>query len=727
MTPDTLDRTTTPLSAGELLGWVRAISIIATHYRISFSPGNLQSSARWLQDQPLPDALGTLARQAGLGYQQPGGAQEEISAWRLPLAVQLNDGQIGVIKSFDGEDQVNIQFSGDTTLTSPLSLSELLPAIKEVAVFRPAGMPKDARTAFYLANFTPDWMRKLVVRNLKPWWHILAASLIVNTLAMSGILFSMQVYDRVIPAQSIPTLYVLFSGVIISIIFAFIFKQLRGHITDLLGKQADMRISDRVFGHALRLRNSAIPRSTGSFIAQVRDLEQMRELITSTTMTAIADVPFFLLFMLVLVIVSPQLAWIAPLAVVLMLLPGLLSQRKLAVLANQAVHESTLRNAVLVESLQGIEDIKLMQAEDRFLQQWNSYIQIAAQSGIRTRKLTHALTSWGTSVQSLVYASAVLFGAPRVIEGDMTTGAVVAASMLSSRMIGPMTALCGILARWQQVKAAKAGLDNIMRLPAENGPDEQRIPCPVLYGHYHFKDAVFRYPGAAEQPQLQIARLDIQPGERIAILGRNGAGKSTLLQAMVGGIDLAEGELRLDNLSLPHIDIADLRRNVGLLTQNARLFHGTLRENLALGAPEATDEDIFRILEMCSAVDFVRRLPQGLNHPIMEGGTGLSGGQRQSILLARMLLRNPGIVLLDEPTAALDDHTEREFLQRLKPWLAGRTLIVATHRAAVLELVERVLVLKDGKLVMDAPKDQAIARTAEPARHKEASNEIQSA
>jgi ATP-binding cassette subfamily C protein LapB len=519
--------------------------------------------------------------------------------------------------------------------------------------------------------------------------------------------------------------------VLIATLFGFILRLARSHIMDLLGKRADLRVSDRVFGHALRLRNSAVPRSTGSFISQLRELEQIREMVTSSTISTIVDLPFFFLFVGVLAIIAPQLAWIAPVAAVLMVLPGLLLQKKLASLAKQAAHESTLRNAVLVESVQGLEDIKLMQAENRFLQQWNSYVQITAESGLKTRELTQGLISWGMTIQSLVYTAVIVVGAPMVIEGEMTTGAVVAASMLASRMIAPMATLCGVLARWQQVKAAKEGLDNIMQLPTENQREETPIRQDVLRGHYLFEQAQFAYGGDVQNPALRINRLEIKPGEHVAILGRNGAGKSTLLQAMVGSMDLVGGELRLDNLSLPHLDMADVRRNVGLMSQNARLFYGTLRENITLGMPRATDDEIFAVLEMCGAAAFVQKLAKGLDHQIMENGVGLSGGQRQSILLARMFLRDPNIVLLDEPTASLDEHTEREFIQGLSQWLGNRTLIVATHRVPMLELVERVVVLKEGMLVMDAPKAQALSNSRmqqqQQANGREWKNENQSA
>ncbi|MFW0767199.1 type I secretion system permease/ATPase [Trabulsiella odontotermitis] len=717
------------LTERALSHWALAISHVAAHYRVACSPGTLQANAPWFKDKGMHSALTQLSRQAGLSFHQLTPSTEAICQWRLPVVASLNDGQLVVIEHFDGQETVDICLIDHEQRTNRLPLDALLAEIRFIAVLRPLSALRDRRVDAYVTRFSPDWMKTLVLDDWRPYGPVMLAAFLVNVLSLSGILFSMQVYDRVIPAQSYPTLYVLATGVLVAVIFGFLLKVARSHIMDVIGKRADMRISDRVFGHALRLRNSAIPRSTGSFISQLRDLEQIREMITSSTMSTLVDLPFFFLFIVVLTIIAPPLAWIAPVAAILMVLPGLLLQKRLALLANQSAHEASLRNAVLVESVQGLEDIKLMQAENRFLQQWNSYIRITAESGLRTRELTQGLISWGMTIQSLVYTAVILFGAPMVIDGELTTGSVVAASMLASRMIAPMANLCGVLARWQQVKAAKQGLDSIMQLPTETGRDENLVHQAIFHGHYQFENAQFRYHSEEQRIPLRISRLEIRPGERVALLGRNGAGKSTLLQALAGGMETVSGDVRLDNLSMGHIDTADLRRNIGLLSQNARLFYGTLRENLTLGAPHASDEAIFEVLEISGADNFVKRLEKGLDHPIMEGGAGLSGGQRQSILLARMLLRSPNIVLLDEPTASLDDHTEREFIQRITPWLGNRTLIVATHRVPILDLVDRVVVLKEGQVVMDAPKAQAMnnSRMAAQSSTREWKNENQSA
>lgn len=709
--------------------WAQAMTHIANHYRVACSPGAIQANAPWFAGKSRATALSQLARQAGLSFHALNTAAQAFGQWRLPVVAELRDGQLMVIEHFNGEDTLDVFIIAEEGQRNRLTIAELLPEIVSITALRPLSALKDSRVDRYISRFKPDWMRELVLKDIRPYLPVMIAAFLINVLSLAGIIFSMQVYDRVIPAQSYPTLYVLSTGVLVAVLFGFLLREARTHIMDLLGKRADMRISDRVFSHALRLRNSAVPRSTGSFISQLRELEQVREMITSSTMSTIVDLPFFFLFIVVLAFIALPLAWIAPVAALLMILPGLLLQKKLAVLANQAAHESTLRNAVLVESVQGLEDIKLMQAENRFLQQWNSYIRITGESGLRTRKLTQGLIGWGMSVQSLVYAAIIMFGAPMVIEGTMTTGAVVAASMLGSRMIAPMANLCGVLARWQQVKAAKMGLDSIMQLPTETQYDEDRVHQEIFHGHYLFENAHFRYHSDDQRVPLRISRLEVMPGERVAILGRNGAGKSTLLQAMAGGVEIIQGDVRLDNLSLVQIDMADLRRNIGFLSQNARLFFGTLRENLTLGAPHASDAQIFEALEVSGAAAFVKQLAKGLAHPIMEGGNGLSGGQRQSILLARMLLRSPNIVLLDEPSASLDEHTEREFIQRLNQWLGNRTLIVATHRVPVLELVERVVVLKEGQLVMDAPKAQALnaSRAPAPTHGREWKNENQSA
>ncbi|WP_430523065.1 type I secretion system permease/ATPase [Ponticoccus litoralis] len=653
------------------------------------------------------DRLRVLARSAGLSIREPDIRPEAISTLRLPLLVEFDNGEIGVVER-ETADGFGIALAGEKGLETPVSRAELTGRLRRLFVLRPLSARPDRRIDDYIAPWRPDWLRSIALADLAPYRAVMVASLVTNVLALAGIIFSMQVYDRVIPSQSMNTLWVLFAGVMLASFFGLLMRLARGRITDEAGKAADLRISDRVFGHALRVRNSARPRSTGTFISQVRELEHVREMMTSTTVSAVADVPFFLLFCALFYAIVGGLVWIPLAAVVLMVAPGLLAQKRLRRLAEANTRESALRSAMLVEAIQGIDDIKSLQAETRFQNLWNHYNETTAGSSMQLRDLVNSLSSWAQAVQGAVFAVVVFFGAPMVMAGDLSTGALVAASILSSRMLAPLTSVTQILNRWQQARVARQALDQLMALPVDTAPQEQRIHKPVIQGDFALKDAVFGHD--PQTPILKVERIRIAPGERIAILGRNGAGKSTLLSGLAGLLEPMAGEIRVDDVVMGLIDPNDLRRDVALLAQGARLFHGTLRENLTLGAPDATDAAIMDMLRRMSLVDFVERLPDGLDHLVQEGGLGLSGGQKQGLLMARILLRDPNVLLLDEPTAAFDEVSEAAMIDMLGRLGPEKSVIVATHRPAILRIVDRLIVVSNGRIAMDGPKDKVLAQ-----------------
>ncbi len=698
-------------TAPDMSGWVDAIVRVAAHYRIDCSREGVRVAAQWNAGGegalPVDRLVPRLARQAGMAMRWVAADPSKLTAWRLPLVVELRDGQVGVVTA-ETRDGLTVSLGGDGGLDTTIAASELRASLQRMAVLRPARSAPDRRVDEYIKPFDPGWLRQLVLADLRPYRHIMLASLVANAMALAGILFSMQVYDRVVPAQSMPTLYVLFGGVMLATLFAYVMRQARMRITDVVGKRADLRISDRVFGHALRVRNAARPKATGTFISQLRELESVRDMLTSTTVAAVADLPFFLLFCAVFWYIAGPLVWIPIAALVAMVLPGLLAQKRLRALAQENMRESALRSAMLVESVQGIEDIKQLQAESRFQNHWNHYNAVSADSGMRLRDLTGTLSNWSQTVQTAVFALVVFFGAPMVMEGDMTTGVLVAASILSSRMLAPLASVTQILNRWQQAKVGKEALDQLLASPVDDPEHEKRIHRPLLLGAYRLEGAVFSHDG--QTPALKVDELHIAPGERIAVLGRNGAGKSTLLRALSGMIEPAQGSILLDDVTLAHLDPADVRRDVGLLAQEARLFHGTLRENLLLGAPTATDEELVAALQAAGAWTFVQRLKAGLDHGVLEGGLGMSGGQRQSLLLARLLLRNPRVLLLDEPTASLDEVNEQHVIRTLGALPAGTTMLIATHRRPVLQLVSRVVVVDGGRIVLDGPRDDVLDR-----------------
>lgn len=694
--------------------WLQAIIAVAQHYRIQPSEEQIRLQLDWNKYHNLDDMLALITRQVGLNIRQADFSTDVLNPWRLPVVVELNDGQVAVIEKVDAAGNVSLQLSGDQGLSQSFTVQQLQAHAKRVYIFRPETSVPDARVDEYIKPYEKSWFWDIVLKDWKRYTDIMVASMIANILALATIIFSMQVYDRVVPSQSIPTLWVLAGGVLIAAIFEFILRIARVYLSDIIGKRADLKISDRVFGHALRIRNKDRARSTGSFISQIRELEGVRELVTSTTISAIADLPFFFLFLVIFWMIGGNIFWVMLLVVPLMIVPGFLVQKKLAQLATEGMRESAIRNAILVEAVQGIEDIKLLRAEARFQNQWNHMNEVSADVSMRQRKIVGWLNAWTQKIQGLTYAIVVLVGCFAVMKGDMTTGALVACSILSSRMLAPISQVTGVLGRWQQAKVAKNGLDELMQKPVDRPERAQLIQRKVLLGDYDFKGVVFKYTEDDPRPTLVIPQLKIAVGEKVAILGRNGAGKSSLLQLLAGMQLPVQGKISLDGVDQSLLDPDDIRRDMALLNQNAHLFFGTIRENLTLGAPLATDEEIVRALQITNALEIVEQKKEGLDHTILEGGVGFSGGQKQALLLTRLLLRNPNIVLLDEPTASIDDVSEKVLIQHLKQWLGHRTLVVATHRPAVLQLVDRIIVVHEGKIIKDGPRDAILNPQHQP-------------
>ncbi|KQW86915.1 ATP-binding protein [Acinetobacter sp. Root1280] len=685
--------------------WLQAIITVAQHYRMQPAEEQIRLQLDWNKYTNIDDMLSIITRQVGLNVRKADFSTDVLNPWRLPVVVEFNNGQVAVIEKVDNEGNASLQLSGDQGLSQTFNLHELQANASRVYIFRPETSIPDARVDEYIKPYEKSWFWDIVLKDWKRYTDIMVASMIANILALATIIFSMQVYDRVVPSQSIPTLWVLAGGVLIAAVFEFVLRIARVYLSDIIGKRADLKISDRVFGHALRIRNKDRARSTGSFISQIRELEGVRELVTSTTISAIADLPFFFLFLAIFWIIGGNIFWVMLLVVPLMIIPGFLVQKRLAQLATEGMRESAIRNAILVEAVQGIEDIKLLRAEARFQNQWNHMNEVSADVSMRQRKIVGWLNAWTQKIQGLTYAIVVLVGCFAVMKGDMTTGALVACSILSSRMLAPISQVTGVLGRWQQAKVAKNGLDELMQKPVDRPDRAQLIQRKVLTGDYDFKGVVFKYTEDDPRPTLVIPQLKIHAGEKVAILGRNGAGKSSLLQLLSGMQLPVQGKISLDGVDQSLLDPDDIRRDMALLNQNAHLFFGTIRENLTLGAPLASNDEIIRALQITNALEIVEQKKEGLDHLILEGGVGFSGGQKQALLLTRLLLRNPNIVLLDEPTASIDDVSEKVLIQHLKEWLGHRTLVVATHRPAVLQLVDRIIVVHEGKIIKDGPRD----------------------
>ncbi|WP_413529322.1 type I secretion system permease/ATPase [Rahnella inusitata] len=704
------NETATPLSIDV---WISAMGRVAESFGKPADPLYLRQQMRWFEHQPLRRQLDRLSGLMGL---QVGMVSWSQVRWRqevLPAVVTLEQGGIAVLENLHDDGTVDYWLSDGGDLLRSMELATMLEqSTGPVFLVGVAPRGRDQRIDQFVQPHRKHWFWENFRGSGRKIAEISLASIIGNVLALAGILFSMQVYDRVIPAQSFPTLWVLFFGVVLAAGLEYVIRLMRTLVSDLMGKRIDLKVSSLFFVRAMNIKNDDRPKSTGSFISQLREIDQVRELLTSTTVSAAADMPFVLLFLAIMFFIGGPLVIIPLLAIPLIVIPGILIQWPMAKLAKEGMRESALRNAVLVETIEGIEDIKALQAEAYFQRQWEQTHEVSAAVGMKQRLWGARLTGWASTVQQLTYGGMLVFGVYLVLSGDITTGTLVASSMLSSRTIAPLMQLTMVFSRWQHAKSAMHGLDELLKKPIDRPADAELSHCPTLSGHFNVRNLQYTYDKENAPNVLGIGQLEIKPGERVAILGKVGAGKSTLLKLLSGQASPSQGKILIDGVDMTKVEPADIRRQLGYLSQDSRLFFGTLRQNLMLGYPHATDQEMLQALRISGALSMVQADASSLDKVINEGGRGLSGGQRQMVMLSRMILRNPQVVLLDEPTASMDEALEEYVIRQLHTWLVGRTLIVVTHRPALLKLVDRIVVMDNGRVVADGPRDKILATAA---------------
>lgn len=620
-----------------------------------------------------------------------------LSRHLLPVLLLLNDDSTVLLLEWQTDYVVLlIPESGGVERISHDELAELYSGI--CIVGRLTYRPDDRAGNFAVAQ-SEHWLKGPLKKRWRIWLEVAVGSLTANVLAIFTSIFAMQVYDRVVPNAAYDTLWILASGVTLAILIEFVLRTLRAHLLDMTGKSLDLQLSSQLFSHVMQLRLSAKPRSTGAFSSQIREFESVREFFTSATVGAISDLPFVVLFLGLIAYIGGPVAWVPLVAVVLMVLPGILAQGHLANLSRQNLREGAVRQGVLLESIEYLETVKTTRAEGRNVRLWECMSSSLADVGVRVRRASTLLTYSANLIQQLGYVGVVVVGVYQIGEGALTMGGLIACSILASRAVSPMAQVANILARWQHVKVASEGLEELLKAPVERPSGLTFVRKPHIDGAYRVEELVVQYDEGGASV-LNIPALEIKAGERVALLGSNGAGKSTLLRLLSGISDATRGRIVLDDVNLLQIDPADRRQQIGYLPQDIALFYGTLRENLTLDGAQHDDQELFDALKAVGLEAFVRRHPQGLDMPIQSNNC-VSGGQRQAIGLARLILQDPRVVLLDEPTAAFDQVNENRLIEFLQQWLGTRTLVISTHKKSVLQLVQRALVLRDGRVEMD--------------------------
>ncbi|NVO27180.1 ATP-binding cassette domain-containing protein [Donghicola sp. C2-DW-16] len=538
--------------------------------------------------------------------------------------------------------------------------------------------------------------------------EIALGSLIANILAVSVALFSLQVYDRVIPHQSEATLWVLAIGALVALGLEAMMKLARARLMDSAGRQIELNIQRMLMEKLLGMRSDRRGVSSSQLFGAMREFGAVREFFTAASIGSLADLPFILVFLLLVASIAGSVVWVLILGGVLMVIPGFFLQKKMIRLTRESQGASTRSARLLHETIFELDTVKTQRGEDRIRRLWGELTGLSSIKSSEQRRMATALTYWSQGIQQATYIAAVVTGTYLVFVGEFTVGSIIAVGILTSRTLAPLTQLAGTLARWSNVRGALDALDAIAEAEQDLAEGRTYLRRDKLEGRFEFRNVQFKYDRDGA-PILDIRALAIGKGESVAVLGVNGSGKSTFLKLLSGLYAPTEGRIMIDGVDMGQIAPRDLRRNIGYLGQDVRLFAGTLRENLNLHQLERDDERLFEALDFAGLGPFVKGHHKGLDLEITDGGQGLSVGQRQSIGWARIWLQNPPIVLLDEPTASLDQTLEATLVSRLESWLQGRTTIVATHRLPILSLTKRTLIFQNGRMAVDGPREEVVA------------------
>lgn len=651
------------------------------------------------------EAVLTVAEQSGL--------QAGFGPWPLagfdpaltPAILILRDGRAVVLETVARDGTLVIHDPALGPAAGETSRAALAPAYTGYAiVLRAAYRPRAGEGA-------PEghWFAAALAANRWAYAQVMLAAVLANVLGLATSVFIMAVYDRVLPNEAVESLIALTSGVALALLFDFVVKTLRAGFIDRAGERADRMVGRRIFDQVVDLRMSARGGSTGALASTLRDFEALRDFFTSATLVALVDLPFAALFIGVIFVVGGPLALIPALAVPLVLIVGLAVQPFLRRQASDKLAEGQGKQAVLVETLAGIETVKATGAAPMMRARWEEAVARQARHGAHARGLMQFAMNVTGFAQQGAQVLIVFWGVFLVMDGSVSMGALIASVILTGRALAPLAQLSQTLGRISEARAAYRNLDRMMRAARDRPPGRRWMDRSRLDGAIRFEDVHFAYPGQGGQA-LSGVDLRIAPGERVAILGRAGSGKSTLARLILGLYTPERGQVRIDNADIAQIDPGDLRRNIGAVLQDVWLFSGTVRENIAIGHPRASDADILRAARIAGADGFIAAHPDGYEQMLAERGDGLSGGQKQAIALARALIGRPPVLLLDEPTSAMDVETEAAVIARLRREAEGRTLVLVTHRPALIGLADRVVVLEAGRVAFDGSPQALMER-----------------
>jgi ATP-binding cassette, subfamily C, bacterial LapB len=661
-----------------------------------------------LQDNYFtPDIFIRAAERAGLAGRLVKRSLKQIKNVLLPAVLLLENGDAAVlVKIENGNCHVIYPESGLGETVVPLeTLSEKFTGyVLFVQVIH--NFEKRAEEEHYIPR-SKNWFWGTLWKFKYYYFQVIVASLFVNIFALASPLFVMNVYDRVVPNNAVSTLWVLAIGAAMVFIFDFILRTLRAIFIDLAGKKVDTILSSTLFEQVLGIKMLEQGASTGVQANHLKDFENVRDFFTSATITSIVDLPFIFVFLFFIYVLAGPLVWIPLIAIPIVAIVAILLSIPLNRAVSKAFVGGAQKSAILVEALNNLEVIKSSSSEGSILSRWEKYVGITAKSGIESRFYSTLAVNFCMIMTYLVTVLIVIFGVYQLEEKELTLGGLIACNILAGRALAPLSQVTTLLTRYQLTKLSLSGLNMIMAKPLDRPAEKKFLHRPSFNGDIVFEDVVFRYPGASLDLFKEI-NFKIHAKEKVAILGGMGSGKTSLLKLMMGFYQPSSGAIYIDGTDMSQIDPADLRRAVGFVAQDPKLFFGTARDNIAMKAPWADDIEVLNCARISGADKFISKHPAGYDMPIGENGKGLSGGQAQTITIARALLTSPSILLLDEPTSCMDNSTEQLLMHNLQQYLVDKTLVLVTHKVSLLQLVDRLIVLQAGRIVADGPKDKVL-------------------
>jgi len=674
--------------------------------------GRTASRASLSAGLPLPDQrltadlLPRAAARAGLQARLLRRPLAAISALNLPVLLLLKDGRSAVLCRWDEEGRALILPCETAGGEQWVEREQLAGEYAGQALFaRPRHELEELRSP--LVPRVKSWFRDTLKLSRWLYTDALLASLLINLLGLMVPLFVMQTYDRVVPNQALSTLWVLTIGLLVGTLFELLLRVLRFRLLDIAGKKTDVVLSATLFERITGMMMKARPASIGGFAQSIHDFQGLREFLTAVTLTSLIDLPFALLMTVVIGLLGGWLVVIPLLAFPITALFAFVIQRRLRDTVQRSLALGAERQALLIETLGGLETLKSCGAESERQHQWESTHGALTRLDAHARLLSAIALNGTLFLQQMAGVAMIVGGVYSIIAGHLSVGALIACYMLNGRIMAPLGQIASLITRHQQAQLTMKSTDALMSLPQERDSQQRPLEHTRLKGALELRQVSFSY---AEQstPALQGVNLRITPGEKIGIIGRSGSGKSTLARLLMGFYSPSEGQILFDGLDQRQIDVADLRHQIGYVAHDLPLLSGTLRSNMTLGARYISDERLLEVAELTGVSELARQHPQGFERPVGERGQLLSGGQRQAVLLARALLLDPPLLLLDEPTSSMDNSSEEVLRSRLRDWSRNKTLLLITHRTAMLSLVDRLIVLDAGKIVADGPKEAVI-------------------